>query len=431
MSDLDSKPFPNAFENLKLRLEQKAAAQQLEATRSESPAFKESIKDSRKLPANSSASEDTINRISTRKAAHFKPSSSKQRFSKRINLSASHEHIAAVCDYTGAVVAITFPAIPGKVFSYSSPLADLRNARGLAQEGTSYLRKLDIQTVAAILITLADDYLLFRYQPSDSGAQKNAILRTVAKDILIDAIIFIEDFINSNNCGWVPKLSLILSNEIMQSGVQHRMSEWLKVSLDAVHKPDTESYEEATAVRRTISKPASTASTKRAEVALQKDFRQWKRDSKEIIISLAASSTISAKLKGFLLTLISDQNLMLADSSMIELICEKLRQIEDSRAVILSNNIIAYRVKLASVEDNEFDAPTKDTFASKPVGSAIQPLPEVEDNEFAPALAAPTISVPAVSEAPKLSFKERIALIKAQQQASIPAPKVENDDAPF
>jgi len=427
----DTLRIPNAFENLAIMLEEakNKPAPIVEATRSDKTVVEHSTSPTSSSKGSNSNILETSNRISARSSASFKPSSSKQKFSKRINLSLSNEHVAAVCDYTGAVVAITFPAIPGRVFSYSSPLADLRNARGLAQEGSSYLRKLDIQTVAAILITLADDYSLFRYQPSDSGAQKNAILRTVAKDILIDAILFVEDFVNSNNSGWIPKLSLILTGDILQSGIQHRMSEWLKVALDAVYKPDTETYEEAVTVKKSGVKPVTTVATKRAAVALQKEFRQWKREAKDIIISLAASSTISPKLKGFLINIIADQNILLADPVMLELICERLKQLGDTRTNLLAKNIAFYRAKLVETEASEFDKPTEDTFSSKLPGTAIQPMVEAEDNEFAAPTAIPTATTTA--EKP-MSFKERIAFLRAQN-ATVPVSnnKPENDDAPF
>jgi len=388
------------------------------------------------VPVASKVLSEINDRISKRPASLIQYNAKRQKFSKRINLANSNEHVAAVCDFTGAVVAITFPAIPGRVFSYSSPLADLRNARGLAQEGKDYLRKLDVQTTAAVLITLADDYSLFRYQPSDSGAQKNAILRTVAKDILIDSILFIEEFINSNNCNWIPRLSLILTDEVAQGGIQHRMSEWLKVSLEAVYKPDEESYEESVTrtskeIKQYAFKMTSNAATKRAAIALQKDFRQWKRESKDIIISMSSASVISPKLKGFLLTLIADQNLMLADGAMIDLICERLKQIPSSEAKTLAEKISYFRTKLMDSEESEFNKPAEDTFASKTPGVYADSATLVEDNEFADATVIPA-PVATVSAAPTLSFKERIALIKAQQVASnVQDSKVENNDAPF
>jgi len=399
----------------------------------ESSSSKESV------PANNKLAEINA-RISERTASLVQYNAQRQRFSKRINLANSNEHVAAVCDYTGAVVAITFPSIPGRVFSYSSPLADLRNARGLAQEGKDYLRKLDIQTAAAVLITLADDYSLFRYQPSDSGAQKNAILRTVAKDILIDSILFIEEFINSNNCNWIPRLSLILSEEIIQGGIQHRMQEWLKVSLDAVYKPDEESYEDAATRsikenRSYAHKPVTNAATKRTALALQKDFRQWKRESKDIIIGMSSDSTISPKLKGFLLTLISDQNLMLADNSNIALICEKLNQIDSKAAKELAAKIVFFRAKLLDSEESEFSKPATETFSALSPGQYVGDS-KAEDNEFAAPTATLVAAVSAAPTGPVLSFKERIMLLKAQQAAAssssnVQTSKVENDDAPF
>lgn len=67
----------------------------------------------------------------------------KQKLSRKIQLTSNADTLAAVCDITGSVVSVTFPHIPGRVFSYISPLSILSNCRGIAQEGRDYMRKLD------------------------------------------------------------------------------------------------------------------------------------------------------------------------------------------------------------------------------------------------------------------------------------------------
>lgn len=357
----------------------------------------------------------------------------KQRFSKRINLASSNTHMAVVCDLTGAVIALSFPIIPSKVFTFQSPLSVVSNCRGIVQEGQDYLRKLDIQTLAAVLITLADDYDLFRYQPSDTGAQKNAILRTISKDVLIDAAVMIEAYVNSNNATYLPKISLIFDKDIEQNGVQSRMVEWLKVCMEAIYKPDLETYEDALTIHKSIS-PFTHAKARKERVALNKEFRQWKKDSKDIIQALYNAQSISAKLRQFLLTIIADNNIILSDLSMLSLICEKLNQINDTRATTLASKIMSFRTRLEDTEENEF-LEHKPSFSTRSPGTPVED--SEEDNEFAaPSVPSESFVQPQPQHKP-MTFLEKLKAKKAAEKAaSIPSVQPVqsaggNDDAPF
>lgn len=167
-----------------------------------------------------------------------------RRVSRRLLLSVRAEKLTCVCADTGIVSLLEIPAIPGFAAEYTHPLSSLGNARGIAQRGMDYLRKLESQTLAGILIVLASSYDLFRFQPSDSGAQKNAILRTAGKDLLIDAIILIEDNIHSRNAQFLPRLSLVADVVAEAGSFDKRLYNYLQLLSEAITKPDTERYDE-------------------------------------------------------------------------------------------------------------------------------------------------------------------------------------------
>lgn len=399
---------------------------------------------------------NTQNTVLNRLAASLH-SKTKQKFSKRINITADANTMAAVCDITGAVVAVTFPRIKNKVFSYISPLSILANCRGIAQEGKDYMRRLDTQTVAAIFITLAEHYDLLRSQPSDSGAQKNAILRTVAKDILIDGILMIEDFVHSTNCAFIPKLSIIFTTDIEQNGVQARFQSWASVAMEAIKKPDLEEYD-GRKKRHTI--PYSVSQTKKATVAFNKEFRAWKTEAKQTILSMYSAKQISPKLKEFLVAVTSNDNLMHADPAAIDLLCVKLNQLNLESAAKLAIKIMSFKSKLDDMNDSSDWLDEMESFSAQKVGSSLeQPKAKAvsSPNPSANESANPSDSTdfPAINDsadstnetahaAPSgMSFIERLKAKKAaekqaQQEQRIEEDKAvqqamrkENDDAPF
>lgn len=235
-----------------------------------------------------------------------------QRISRRLLLAERAEMLTVSCSLTGAVTLLAVPAIKGYALSYTHPLAVLENARGIAQQGLDYLRILDTQTLAAILITLAADYNLFAFAPSDSGAQKNAVIRTAGKDIIIDAIILIETFVNSGNFQYIPRLSLLSDIGILEGGFEARMLQWLKVATEAIYKPDLTEYDENKKPVKYI-RPAYIRDAVKAELAEKRKNREqekiWSTDKKQaiyLISVLSKAGKLSVKLKNFLSSLFSD-----------------------------------------------------------------------------------------------------------------------------
>lgn len=368
----------------------------------------------------------TIESVANRPAAIIKHSATKQQFSKKLYHSASASQIVAVCDLSGIVVTVGIPNIPGQTLEYISPLSSVANCRGIAQQGKDYMRKLDTQILAGILIILADNYDLFRAQPTDSGAQKNAVLRTVAKDILIDCILFIEDFIHSSNAAFCPKLSIIFDKETVQNGVQARVQSWLSSAVEAIAKPDLRSYEEAVNTVNKSIKPKTVASVNRAAIAFNKEFREWKKDSKQLIISMAAKKEISNKLRDYLLTVVQGDNLAMADISAVALLSTKLQQLNLDHATKLAIKLVSYKDKLTEQSDssdlwNEQEAAPN--FASKPVGVYIADKQAEGMDRLLPIASQSTATAPASQDSSELTHSAPkgmsvIEAIKARKRAA-------------
>ena len=355
-------------------------------------------------PALTSALQDVLEKITAYKSTATPHNAAKQKFSTRIVLGKHTDIMPAVCSETGSVVGILFPVIPNKSFTYKSPLAIFANARDIANEGPAFLRKLDAQTLAAILLTLAREYNLFRSAHSDTGAQKNAILRTVERNVLIDAIILIAGHIHSVNCTIMPKLSLILDVEVADKGIHVRMVNWLSVLTDMIYRPQADVLEEQTewnhpAPEKQITAPTISRANKE-KAALRKDFKLWAKTSKDTITAIAAKGSISAKLKSFLLAVLTEDTLTSADPTLISLMCQKLESLNLHAATMLSFGLKKYHEHFNAVAaSDEFSSPN---FAASVPGTPIVDVSE-EDDEFGTTAAKISIAAFSAATEPKAS----------------------------
>jgi hypothetical protein len=380
---------------------------------------------------------EVLQRISAYKATR-RPAQNKT-FSKRIVLGAQTDILPLTCSESGIVYALMLPAVAGKGLEFNSPFSSYKNCRMMAQEGFSYLSKLDSQILSGILLILADNYSLFRFAPTDSGVQKNALLRTVDRELLIDAIILIENWANTTSCMYWPKLSIILDAHTAELGLSARMREWLKLVVESIYTPDT-SPEESITVKKT----PTVSKAKKELVSVRKDFRDWKREAKQDILLLATENKISQKLKTYLLAVLTEDNIAAADSGTIDLMAQKLTQLGDTVASELADQITYFHSKLA-VSTTDWDEPeSQPLFSSQPVGSSLsEQTDKPEDKESEPKAQVETLSLPTespespaeaqVAEAKPLSFIEKLRLKKqaeAAKNTSKPT-KSELPDAPF
>lgn len=269
-----------------------------------------------------------------------------KRVSRRLLLAERAKLLTVSCPVTGVVSLLQIPAIHSHSLIWDSPLSDLANCRGLAQQGIEYLHRLDTQTLAGILIVLSDSYSLFKFQPYDSGVQKNAILRTAGKDYIIDAIIMIESLIHSHNASYLPKLSLIFDSNLEQFGLGVRMKAYLTILADAIAKPDKDVYDDNKApkkigrpvyIKDVEAKERKVSFLARQEIArAEKTFKDDKKAGKIAIAELVKANVISTKLKGLLLQLMTDEALLTVPGEMIGLICTKLKDFDQPQAAIIA-----------------------------------------------------------------------------------------------
>lgn len=289
----------------------------------------------------------------------------KDKLSDRIVLGRNSEIASLICEKTGAAYGLIIPSLRNKVFEFDSPFASLSNCRGIAQAGFDYLSGLNAQILSAVLITLADEYSLLSYRPSDSGAQKNAILRLIDREILIDSILFIENWVNSTSAAYIPKLSLLLDAE--PNNMNDRAKRWLSSCVDAIYKPDRTEYDNSEKPVRTISIKA-TAAANRALLSLKKEYRAWKKEAKEKINSLYSEKLVSLKLKSYFLAIIQDNAILGVDPDVISLMSQKLGQLDNVMANKLGLDLFSFYEKLSEDRADDFFSTS---FASQPLGSSL------------------------------------------------------------
>lgn len=411
---------------------------------------------------------EILERIKAYKAQMLR-SKAQKKLSNRVVLGAHHDIQALVCAKTGAAYGLLMPSIKGFALEFDSPFASYENCRGLAQQGAGFLRMQNAQILAAILITLAENYNLLSYRPSDSGAQKNAVLRMAERDTMIDAILLLESWVNTGNASYLPRLSLLLDAE--PNNMEHRMRGWLSSCVDAIYKPDRTSYEEAVTVKRSI-EVKTTAAAARAKLALKKEYRAWKKMAKEHINSLFSQKLVSLKLKTYFLAMIQDEAILEVDPNVIDIMGNRLQQMDSPMANALGMNLLSFHRQLTEAESEDvYDNPQ--LFASRSLGSSLEESKEeTEDDAFEPlnsdnafeakpsALSLESSTSLEASKEPQndpqnslqkenptvgnsvaekpLSFTEKLLLKKAQQkleqkleQQESQVSKGGNDNAPF
>jgi hypothetical protein len=267
----------------------------------------------------------------------------RKRVSRRLLLAKQATQLVVNCPVTGVTSLMDMPAIPGLVAICEHPLSKLENCRGLAQQGILYLNKLSTQALAGILIVLADSYNLFRFQPADSGAQKNALLRTVGKESIINMIVLIEEQIHSGNASFLPKLSLIVDPFMMEKGISGRFNSYAVKLAEAIAKPDKEAYDE-NAKPKKIGRPVYIKDVEAAEKKLSYLARQelaaakkeLKEDSKRLRLlaqQLVAKGKAKAGMVPFMRSLTENDGLAYVDSDIVQKLCnDKLAIIEAPEA---------------------------------------------------------------------------------------------------
>lgn len=352
----------------------------------------------------------------------------RQKISQRILLAQRTEYTTVVCNDSGISGALQIPYIANYALSYSHPLADISNARGIAQQGKEYLRKLDVQTLAGILIIICNDYDLFRYQPADSGAQKNAILRTAGKDLLVKAILLVEGSVHSNNYLYLPKLSLIMDSTVTQGGIANRIHQWLALLVEAIYKPDVEEYDENLTVRKIQKiKAASDAKAelleRRAEKRNQQALKADCKVAQLLVKDLYKQSQIVGKFKIFLQNVFTEFSLTTMESGAKFLLISKLETIVAVEAKKLIDILETDRSGLTTqkdILDEIMETPTESAVYIVKADSttqenvrvlAVSPIEEIPEGKIRIFLAGKSFIVDTSYN--KLAFMDKIRMNKA------------------
>lgn len=217
------------------------------------------------------------------------------RVSRRLLMVERAAKITLVCPVTGIISLLEITTLPGKFLHYEHPLSNLETARDIVQEGSSYLWKLETQILAGLLIVISQHYDHFEFSGFNHGAEKNALLRTAGKELLIDSLVLFERFIHSRSLSYIPKLKI--SPEIATTGDGMGMGQvlfnHLKMFAEAVQKPDLSTYDENVKPKRVGTIPYISIERrkekKREEILLQND----KKKGKELISILLKEGKIN------------------------------------------------------------------------------------------------------------------------------------------
>lgn len=339
-------------------------------------------------PMLQAATEEALKNVAEKRVSFHAYNKTPQRYSKRIVLGKQEDIIPLICPETGAVMGLLNPAIPGKGLVYRSPLATFAVARDMASEGPAYLNRLDMNVLAAIAITLAAEYDIFRYSGSVTGAQKNALLRTIPKDMLINGILILAGKINAINYPYLPSLSVIIETEIAQEDMRVRFVNWL-TSLHAILvKPITTIREEEDQEQEEKEKkpvklitPQTDSKTRKQKADIKREYKAWRSSSKDDITAMYKAQKISMKLRNFLMaTIAEEETLMTADATLIDLMAQKLEQLNIEMASKLAIGLKKFHRIYVEYKDNEFTFESTNFASTKP-GLYIEDKKE-EEEEF-------------------------------------------------
>lgn len=302
--------------------------------------------------------------------------------SRKLLLADRAKNIIAVCPTTGIVSQMMIPAIPGQALVWDSPLSDLSNCRGIAQRGKQYLMNLDTQVLAGILIVLAESYDLFQFLPADTGAQKNAILRTAGKLYLAEAIILVEDRIHSGNYKFMPKFSLKFDSISTIMGVESALRNYLALLSAAILTPDTSKWDDNALPSHRIrpqyvdKKQTVSYLAKSEKEQAEKQFKADKKAGKIAIVELAKVCEVTVVLKQVLAGWLDSDTLLHTPYMLIARVVEKLETYNSPHAATLIKILKTNRKILLEeftldeleddtvTEDNEQDDPTPGNEAS-------------------------------------------------------------------
>jgi len=296
------------------------------------------------------------------------------RISRKIETAKRTTKTVVTCAETGVNISIDIPRIPGFYLSYLSPLSEVENCRKLAQRGFSYLIQLDTQVLAGILLVMADDYNLFQFSPTDNGFSKNSMLRSCGRTELINAIIFIEEKIHSQNYAFLPRLSFLRSMETKQGEFESNLQQWLKLLLTSLQSPLDTSVYDGTLEKRAFPYTRN-SDVKKAEAQAKRTAKAEERALKDILSTsskyardLFKDSLISQVLKNYLLRTFDPITFQTVDANFKARLILKLTEIPTDNRISFIIKTLESKVKTIDLDSIDIlEVPEKLTVS----GSAL------------------------------------------------------------
>jgi hypothetical protein len=272
----------------------------------------------------------------------------------KLKLPRHTDTMECVCSYTGIVISLEVPRIEGYAFTYQNPLSIYANVKGMIQQGISYLHKLDVQVLAGMYITAYRHYdLLEAYSPKAkiSSAAMNAMLRTAGKDILVEALDFVN-LINSKNCSILPAMSLDYQAHKNAMNMAPAIKEYIKLLRgilfpEAIPSKDkallatvseenmriTERNDNGIVERRGsgsikvyTGKNRRTSTLSEEEQEFEDLFKRNKKQAKLLLHEIEEQMMFSPKFIGALRHIISNRNLIMMSHSFRTQFIEKLEE---------------------------------------------------------------------------------------------------------
>lgn len=311
-----------------------------------------------------------------------------KRISRKLFLAERAKWVTVACEVTGIVMSMHVPAIPGFALVYKNPISELSNARGIAQRGSQYLKNLDTQVLAGLLVVLSANYNLFRWNDPDSGSYKNAVLRTAESEALISSILIIEGCIHSQNYKYLPRLSFQMDTLAETIDIRAKLINWNRLIAKAISEPDFTPLKDNSYPEKPI-RPAyqsywsehkhsflKNAETKDVKAQLRKD----QKAGKIAIEAFASEHEIPKVSKDMFLSIL--ENLSLTPDDLLVKIISRLeeRYAEDANAKILIE-IFGRDRKILQVGLAELAAIEAPLGASKKSEDAMEHLESHEEIE--------------------------------------------------
>lgn len=303
--------------------------------------------------------------------------------------------LLAVCSISGIAITIEAPSlVVGGIpvaLTYTNPLSGYENFSPLARLSAKELLQLEQPILAGLLLSILKYYELVEC-PMTSAAQ-NLSLQSVHPNILVDSIRFFGS-VDTRQFKYLPHITFTPKDELelLKSSISDKVKNYTKschaivypqkdvVELEAIHsevdtiyrfKKATKSREVAEAILR----------ARRTKEATQKELLV---EGRKLLKALKIEATLSEKLLSFLSILLTGDFLLTAEAELKDRITKALLKHSGNSKALRMARII---------NDNATNNELASIF--------IQP----EDS-----IIEATLVAVEEEQAPKLSFKERLAL---------------------